>query len=75
MQESGVGDVDKLVDQLLRDKDFLLAQELKHKVEELNQLFVQAQHQELKVELSVSQLDTPSGASVTWLEIKIFKEI
>ncbi len=74
-QESGIGDVDELVDQLLRDKDYLLARELKNKVEELNQLFVQAQRQKLKVELSSTKLDIPSGGSVTWLEVKILKEI
>ena len=74
-QESGIGDVDELVDRLLRDKDYLLARELKNKVEELNQLFVQAQRQNLKVELSSSKLDVPSGGSVTWLELRIFKEI
>ena len=74
-QGSGSGDMDELVDQLLRDKDFLLANELKNKAEELNQLFVQAQRQKLKVELSSSKLDIPSGGSVTWLELRIFKEI
>jgi len=29
--------LDAVVDRLLRDKDFLLAEELKHKAEELNQ--------------------------------------
>lgn len=72
---SGIGDVDELVDRLLRDKDYLLARELKNKVEELNQLFVQAQRQNLNVELSSSKLDIPSGGSVTWLELTIFKEI
>lgn len=72
---SGIGDVDELVDRLLRDKDYLLARELKNKVEELNQLFVQAQRQNLNVELSSSKLDIPSGGSVTWLELRIFKEI
>ncbi len=74
-QGSGIGDVDELVDRLLRDKDYLLARELKNKVEELNQLFVQAQRQNLNVELSSSKLDIPSGGSVTWLELRIFKEI
>lgn len=72
---SGIGDVDELVDRLLRDKDYLLARELKNKVEELNQLFVQSQRQNLNVELSSSKLDIPSGGSVTWLELRIFKEI
>lgn len=48
--------LDAAVDRLLRDKDFLLAEELKHKVEEINQLLVQAQRQKMKIELSVSEL-------------------
>ncbi len=67
--------VDDIVDQLLRDQDYLLAQELKHKTEELNQLFVQAQRQKLKVELDTNELNTRQGASVTWLEVKVYKEI
>ena len=64
-----------MVDRLLRDKDYLLAQELKQRAEELNQLFVQAQRQKLKIELSSSQLEVPNGGTVTWLEVRIFKEI
>lgn len=73
--ESGIGDVDDIVDQLLRDKDYLLAKELKHKVEELNHLMIQAQRQKLKVELNTSQLDVPSGGVVSWVELRIFKEL
>jgi hypothetical protein len=74
-EDSGFERIDELVDRLLRDKDYLLARELRHKAEELNQLFVQAQRQKLKVEVSTSRLDTPTGESVTWLELRIFKEL
>ncbi len=67
--------IDVIVDQLLRDKDFLLSKELKHKADELNQLLVQAQRQKLKVEMSTSELETSPGSAVSWLDIKIFKEI
>lgn len=67
--------LDVVVDRLLRDKDFLLAEELKHKAEELNQLLVQAQRQKMKVELTVSQLESRPGSSMSWLDVKIFKEI
>jgi len=67
--------LDAVVDRLLRDKDFLLAQELKHKAEEINQLLVQAQRQKMKVELDVSQLESRPGNLVSWLDVKIFKEI
>ena len=75
MQESGIGDIDKLVDQLLRDEDYLLAKELKHKIEELNHLFIQAERQHLDVELKTSKMDVPSGGTVNWLELRILKEL
>lgn len=67
--------LDAVVDRLLRDKDFLLAEELKHKAEEINHLLVQAQRQKMKVELSVSELEARPGSKVAWLDVKIFKEI
>jgi hypothetical protein len=72
---TGQRPVDDIVDQLLRDQDYLLAQELKQKTEELNQLFVQAQRQKLKVELDTNELTSRQGATVTWLEVKVLKEI
>jgi hypothetical protein len=67
--------LDVVVDQLLRDKDYLLSQELKHKADELNQLLVQAQRQRLKVELTTAKLEASPGNTVAWLDVKIFKEI
>ena len=67
--------MDEIVDQLLRDKDFLLSKELKHKTEELNQLMIQAQRQNLKVELSTSELEIKPGTKVAWVDIKVYKEI
>lgn len=67
--------LDAVVDRLLRDKDFLLAEELKHKAEELNQLLVQAQRQKMKVELTVTELESRPGGSMSWLDVKVFKEI
>lgn len=64
-----------IVDQLLRDKDYLLSQEIKHKTDEINQLLVQAQRQKLKVELTTSELEPRPGSTVSWLDVKIFKEI
>jgi hypothetical protein len=66
---------DAVVDQLLRDKDFLLAQEIKHKADEINQLLVQAQRQKLKVEATISKLEPSPGNTVSWIDVKIFKEI
>ncbi len=67
--------IDELVEQLLRDQDFLLAKEIKHKVEELNQLLVKAQSQKLRVDLAVSRFDIPSGGTVAYLDVKLFKQI
>ncbi len=67
--------LDSIVDQLLRDKDYLLSQEIKHKVDEINQLLVQAQRQKLKVELTTSELEPRPGSTVSWLDVKVFKEI
>ncbi len=67
--------VDELVEHLLRDQDFLLSKEIKHKVEELNQLLVKAQSQKLKVDLEVSRFDIPSGGTVAYLDVKLFKQI
>ncbi len=67
--------LDSIVDQLLRDKDYLLSQEIKHKADEINQLLVQAQRQKLKVELTTSELEPRPGLTVSWLDIKVFKEI
>ncbi|QXD16847.1 hypothetical protein GQ464_007885 [Rhodocaloribacter litoris] len=67
--------VDELVEQLLRDQDFLLAKEIKHKIEELNQLLVRAQSQKLKVEIEVSQVDLPSGGTVSYVDVKLFKPL
>lgn len=67
--------LDAAVERLLRDKDFLLAEEIKHKVEEINQLLVQSQRQKMKIELSVSELESRPGNRVSWLDVKIFKEI
>lgn len=73
--ERHIENFDAVVDQLLRDKDFLLSQEIKHKAEEINQLLVQAQRQKLKVELSTTKLEPSPGNFVTWVDVKIFKEI
>jgi hypothetical protein len=67
--------LDDIVDQLLRDKDFLLAKELKHKADEINQLMIQAQRQNLKVEVVATQIEASPGKQLSWLDVKIFKEI
>ena len=60
---------------MLRDQDYLLAKELKHRIEELNQLIVQAERQRLRVEVSISSMEVPDGETVPWLKLRVFKEI
>lgn len=67
--------VDDVVDQLLRDQDFLLACEVRHKVDELNQLLIQAQSRHLKVEVDVTNFKVLSDGQVCHLTVKVFKEI
>ncbi|MEQ9103231.1 MAG: hypothetical protein RIE53_00890 [Rhodothermales bacterium] len=68
-------DLDRLVDGLLRDRDFLLAQELKQKVDQLNELLAQSVRQELQVELLVDESKGRGGRMHTHVDIKIFKEL
>jgi hypothetical protein len=70
-----IGSADEWVDRLLRDQDYLLAKELKHRIEELNQLIVQAERQRLRVEVSTSSMEVPDGETVPWLKLRVFKEI
>ena len=67
--------MDELVDHLLRDRNFLLSKELKHKVDELNQLLMQAHRHSLKIEMSVSDVEPAPGKSAAWVDIRIYKEI
>ena len=66
---------DEVIDQLLRDQDYLLSKEIKQRVADLNQLFMQAQHQHLKVEVRTSQFDTMDGGSVAFIDVKLFKQL
>jgi hypothetical protein len=68
-------DLDQLVDGLLRDRDFLLAQELKQKVDQLNELLAQSVRQELQVELVVDASKGRGGRLHTHVDIKILKEL
>lgn len=68
-------DLDRLVDGLLRDRDFLLAKELKQKVDQLNELLAQSVRQELQVELVVEESKGRGGRVNTHMDIKIFKEL
>jgi hypothetical protein len=67
--------VDDVVDQLLRDQDFLLAREVRHQIDELNQLLIQAHSRHLKVEVDVTNFNVMADGQVCHLTVKVFKEI
>lgn len=60
---------------MLRDQDFLLAKEIKHKVAELNQLLVRAQSRKLKVEIDATQVNVASGGTVSYVDLKVYKQL
>lgn len=64
-----------VVEQLLRDQDYLLTREIKQRVAELNQLLMKAQHQNLKVDIKTTQFDTMDGSTVAYIDIKVFKQM
>ncbi|RMH68701.1 MAG: hypothetical protein D6685_01910 [Bacteroidetes bacterium] len=66
---------DEIVEQLLRDQDYLLNKEIKQRVTELNQLLLKAHHQKMKVELRTAQFDTMDGSTVTYLDVKLYKQL
>lgn len=67
--------LDVVVDGLLRNKDFLLTREIKHRIEELNRLFAQATSQNLRVELETTVHRPDEGTPVTKLDVTVLKEI
>ncbi len=67
--------IDAVVDYLLKDQDFLLAREIRHRVEELNQLLVQAHNQHMKVEFTTTDTPLESGGKVTHLDVTVYKRI
>lgn len=66
---------DDVVDGLLRDRDFLLTREIKHRIEELNQLFDQASSQSLRIELETSTRRSSPDTPVTRIDVTVLKEI
>ncbi len=68
-------DLDHIVDSMLRDRDFLLAQEIKHKVDELNDMLRQSARQDLKVEVDVLQAPTQGGKRTPQVAVRVLKEL
>ncbi|MDX1740044.1 MAG: hypothetical protein R3178_02075 [Rhodothermales bacterium] len=67
--------IDAVVDYLLKDQDFLLSKEIRHRVEELNQLLVQAHNQHMKVEFTVTESPLESGGKITHVDVTVYKRI
>jgi hypothetical protein len=67
--------LDSIVDHLLKDQAFLMSREIKHKIEELNQLLIAGNNVKLKIEFEVVETDMPSGGSVSLLDVKVYKQI
>ncbi|MCB0719660.1 MAG: hypothetical protein KDD65_14520 [Bacteroidetes bacterium] len=67
--------LDAVVDYLLRDRDFLIANEIRTKIEELNQLLVLAGGQKLKVKVHATDTELPDGKVITALTAEILKRL
>ena len=64
--------LDAVVDYLLRDRDMLVAREIRQKVEELNQLLVAASNRRMRIEFHSS--DAPA-TPVTRIDVSVYKRI
>jgi len=71
--------LDAVVDYLLRDRDMLVAREIRQKVEELNQLLVAANNRRMRVEFSSSDsaaTGAPADAPpLTRIDVSVYKRI
>lgn len=67
--------LDAVVDHLLRDQAYLMSREIKHKIEELNQLLIAGNNARLKTEFEVVETDMPSGGTISLLGARFYKEL
>lgn len=67
--------MDAVVDYLLRDRDFQISNEIKTKIEELNQLLVLASNQRLRVSIKSTDTPQPDGKVITSVSSEILKRI
>lgn len=67
--------VDHIVDSMLRDRDFLLAQEIKLKIDELNEMLRQSARQDLKVDIEVMQAPANGGRRTPQVDVRVLKEL
>lgn len=79
MDESVREHLDAVVDYLLRDRDMLVAREIRQKVEELNQLLVAANNRRMKVEFAAGESPSPlarhDAPPLTQIDVRVFKRI
>lgn len=83
-QDTGTEDsirehLDAVVDYLLRDRDLLVAREIRQKVEELNQLLIAANNRGMRVEFASSDARpttvSPKSPPLTRIDVQVYKRI
>ena len=71
--------LDAVVDYLLRDRDMLVAREIRPRVEELNQLLVAASNRRMRVEFNSTDAPPAGSATdatpVTRIDVSVYKRI
>lgn len=71
--------LDAVVDYLLRDRDLLVAREIRQKTEELNQLLVAANNRRMRVEFTSAESPAPRSDDdtppLTRIDVRVYKRI
>ncbi len=67
--------IDEVVNYLLRDQDYLMAKEVRHQVEQLNQLLISAHARGMKVEFVTREMTMPDGGKMELADVRVFKKI
>lgn len=79
MDESVKEHLDAVVEYLLRDRDLLVAREIRQKVEELNQLLVHASNRKMRIEFVATDMPASQGEAgttpLTQIEVKVYKRV
>jgi hypothetical protein len=79
MDESVKEHLDAVVDYLLRDRDLLVAREVRQKIEELNQLLVLANNRKMRIEFVSTDVTSPQGEAnatpLTQIDVRVYKRV
>jgi hypothetical protein len=79
MDESVKEHLDAVVDYLLRDRDLLVAREVRQKIEELNQLLVHACNRKMRIEFVSTDAPASQGESnappLTQIDVRVYKRV